>query len=372
MGLIERFVAGVTAAIAAIGNPAEIGNRPNPPAVVHTGAPTTEPPLPIPRPDPALLLAAVDPVLPLAPADAPPPAGEALAVAEIAPVPAGDPEGPEHAPVPANDYGVMLAALGQAPGDALFFAPPTEAIDTTGAGAAIDMLLRGGGFAGVEAGLERAAAPATPIIPLPRPDRMIAALPANTGPGLPEAAPQLDEACVTRLAGLEVVATPLPPLDDTGACGITTPIQIAMIGAGRGGVEFTPDAMVDCSVAGALRTWLEDDVQPAATRLLGQQVTGVRVASAYACRGRNNDPTAALSEHAFGRAIDISAFQLADGTWLTVQPYATDATATATEQFLAEVRQDACGPFTTVLGPGVAYHDDHFHLDLAQRGNYCR
>ena len=99
---------------------------------------------------------------------------------------------------------------------------------------------------------------------------------------------------------------------------------------------------------------------------------GIRVAAAYACRGRNNDPTAQLSEHAFGRAIDISAFQLADGTWLPVTPYNTGADAEPTEDFLAQIRADACGPFTTVLGPGVALHDDHFHLDLAPRSAYCR
>ena len=34
-------------------------------------------------------------------------------------------------------------------------------------------------------------------------------------------------------------------------------------------------------------------------------------------------------------------------------------------------------PFTTVLGPGVSAHEEHFHLDLAKRGrdgrtSYCR
>ena len=50
----------------------------------------------------------------------------------------------------------------------------------------------------------------------------------------------------------------------------------------------------------------------------------------------------------------------------------------AQNAFLKEVRKAACGPFTTVLGPGSdPYHSDHFHLDLAQRGKtgrglYCR
>ena len=42
--------------------------------------------------------------------------------------------------------------------------------------------------------------------------------------------------------------------------------------------------------------------------------------------------------------------------------------------FIKEVRNDACGDFNTVLGPGVAYHDNHIHLDMSNRrgGKYCR
>jgi hypothetical protein len=45
--------------------------------------------------------------------------------------------------------------------------------------------------------------------------------------------------------------------------------------------------------------------------------------------------------------------------------------------FLADIRKEACGPFTTVLGPGVSAHESHFHFDLARRGkdgrtSYCR
>jgi len=44
--------------------------------------------------------------------------------------------------------------------------------------------------------------------------------------------------------------------------------------------------------------------------------------------------------------------------------------------FLRGVRQAACGPFKTVLGPGAdEFHTDHFHLDMARRRSdsaYCR
>ena len=39
----------------------------------------------------------------------------------------------------------------------------------------------------------------------------------------------------------------------------------------------------------------------------------LRTAGSYVCRSRNNEQGAQLSEHAFGRAIDITAFGLRDG-----------------------------------------------------------
>ena len=43
--------------------------------------------------------------------------------------------------------------------------------------------------------------------------------------------------------------------------------------------------------------------------------------------------------------------------------------------FLRVVRSEACGDFSTVLGPGSdSHHRDHFHLDLQERrsgSSYC-
>ena len=98
-------------------------------------------------------------------------------------------------------------------------------------------------------------------------------------------------------------------------------------------------------------------------------MTEIRVAAAYDCRPRNKVAGAKLSEHAKGNAIDISAFKV-KGEWIVVG----GKNGLAQNAFLKDVRKSACGPFTTVLGPGVAYHDDHFHFDLAERRNrglYC-
>jgi hypothetical protein len=118
---------------------------------------------------------------------------------------------------------------------------------------------------------------------------------------------------------------------------------------------------------------MRDVVDPLARQKLGGSVTDIRVAAAYNCRTRNSVPGAKLSEHAKGNAIDISAFKV-KGEWIEVG----GKNGLAQNAFLKDVRKSACGPFTTVLGPGSdSYHSDHFHFDLAQRGKsgrglYCR
>ena len=119
---------------------------------------------------------------------------------------------------------------------------------------------------------------------------------------------------------------------------------------------------------------MRDEVQPTAERTLHGRVTGIRVAASYACRTRNSIPGAKLSEHAHGNAIDISAFEVSGVGWVDV---GHTHRSSPRSRFLADVRKSACGPFTTVLGPGSdSYHSTHFHLDVIRRGKngsslYC-
>ncbi|MEM6341348.1 MAG: extensin family protein, partial [Pseudomonadota bacterium] len=73
-----------------------------------------------------------------------------------------------------------------------------------------------------------------------------------------------------------------------------------------------------------------------------------------------------------GRAIDISAFYLRDGTEVSVL---TGWNARSTSRAMRQMHRAACGPFGTVLGPeSDRFHRDHFHFDTAQHrgGAYCR
>jgi hypothetical protein len=109
-------------------------------------------------------------------------------------------------------------------------------------------------------------------------------------------------------------------------------------------------------------------VQPAATRWFGVRVVEIKQISAYSCRGMNGNSHAHISEHAFGNALDISAFTLADGRRITVK----DGWRGLPEEqgFLRDIQAGACERFNTVLAPGSnSYHADHFHVDLMRRSS---
>jgi hypothetical protein len=153
------------------------------------------------------------------------------------------------------------------------------------------------------------------------------------------------------------VASPPPALGPARA----TPVAI-------GPVAVSPAATLACPLVSVLDQWMDEAVQPAAMKWFGVPVVEIKQISAYSCRGMNGDPNAAISEHAFGNALDIAAFTLADGRKLDVQH---GWRGTPEEQaFLHDVQATACDRFTTVLAPGSnAFHYNHIHVDLMRRRN---
>jgi len=133
-----------------------------------------------------------------------------------------------------------------------------------------------------------------------------------------------------------------------------------------GPAAVSPAATLACPMVSMLDRFVSASVQPAALRWFGQPVMEIKQISAYSCRGMNGDANARISEHAFGNALDIAAFTLADGRTITVK----DGWHGAPEAqgFLHDVQSAACTLFTTVLAPGSnAYHYDHMHVDLMRR-----
>ncbi|HET9714986.1 MAG TPA: extensin family protein [Pseudolabrys sp.] len=154
------------------------------------------------------------------------------------------------------------------------------------------------------------------------------------------------------------------------------PRQAPVIGRGRASqamapmtpAVLTPAATLACPIVSALDHWVAEGIQPAALRWFGTQVVEVKQISAYACRSMVGAGTSHISEHAFGNAIDIAAFTLADGRHITVQE---GWHGTPEEQgFLHDVQFSACNYFNTVLAPGYnAAHYNHIHVDLMRRAS---
>lgn len=166
-------------------------------------------------------------------------------------------------------------------------------------------------------------------------------------------------ACLAALKAAHIDVRLMPPVNDPKGCRIDEPVEIAALPDGS---VIEPPALLSCKTALAVALFLRDSAQQQAIEILGSTIKTIRQDSAYVCRPRNG--AAKLSEHAFGRAMDIGAFITRSGEILAVQA-TTDKRHAA---LLDAVRKDACGPFSTVLGPGSdADHALHFHFDLAPR-----
>jgi hypothetical protein len=138
--------------------------------------------------------------------------------------------------------------------------------------------------------------------------------------------------------------------------------------ASVGPVEVKPAATLACPIVSMLDQWISAAVQPAALQWFRQPVVEIKQISSYSCRGMNGNPNAHISEHAFGNALDIAEFTLADGHKISVQ-YGWHGTPEE-QGFLHDVQAAACQDFTTVLAPGAnVYHYNHIHVDLMRHYN---
>lgn len=179
-------------------------------------------------------------------------------------------------------------------------------------------------------------------------------LPPEPGADGASAAPALGPAS----APVERGETPLPRL------GASQGSPVASVGS----VTVKPTATLACPIVSMLDKWMGETVQPAAMRWFGTPVVEIRQISAYSCRGMNGNRNAHISEHAFGNALDVAGFTLADGRRISVK----DGWRGLPEEqgFLRDVQGGACALFNTVLAPGSnVYHYDHIHVDLMRRAS---
>jgi hypothetical protein len=202
-----------------------------------------------------------------------------------------------------------------------------------------------------------AAAEALPL-PRPRPPQISTAEPAPEGM-TEEAAPS---ACRLRLTAELAEAPSLPPLIGPGECNVGDVVRLEAVWlVDKTRVAVTPPAILRCGFAEAVAHWVREDVAPA-VRSVGGVLRSIDNFAAYECRGRNRIIGARLSEHGRANALDIRSLKLASGTVIEL----TDPRVA--KDFRERLRKNACARFTTVLGPGSdGYHENHVHLDLAER-----
>jgi hypothetical protein len=201
----------------------------------------------------------------------------------------------------------------------------------------------GGPSTGKPAGeLDKQAAPATPAAPGP-------------------------SACRTALTEDIAIAPSIPDIRGSGGCGGTDLVRLeAIVLPNKHRVAVSPAATLRCSMASAIADWVRTDIAPL-TEKLGSEISVLDNFDSYECRGFNRIPGAHLSEHGRANALDVRAFKLADGRSISLTDRAVPREARES------VLHSVCARFMTVLGPDSDwYHEDHIHLDLAERRNNYR
>lgn len=178
---------------------------------------------------------------------------------------------------------------------------------------------------------------------------------------------QAEKACIAeKRVKVSAYVQPAKEIDGPGICGLTKPFRVTALQDGQ--VQLNTTSTLDCPMIAAIDEWLAQVVQPIAQARLGQPVAQINSMGAYSCRRLNGGSTGRLSEHAFGNALDIGGFVLADGRTITITRDWTRGDE-QTQAFLRDVHAGACESFTTVLSPGSnGFHYDHIHIDLAMHG----
>jgi hypothetical protein len=228
------------------------------------------------------------------------------------------------------------------------------------------------------------AQPGKPVPPLPRPKPALGenkpqaeqqpkfqVQPSDEPETKPE--PGVDMALCRdelRAQGVTFTIAEIPATDKS--CTVNNPVAIAEIATPEGAVALPEKPTLNCVFAKRFSSWVSDIAAPVVMAHAGTPLSSLVTGPGYQCRGRNGDTTSKMSEHAFGNAIDIAAFSLANKESVAVN--AASLANKESSRWLTALRISGCGYFTTVLGPGTnAAHDEHFHFDLGvhgKSGNY--
>lgn len=198
-------------------------------------------------------------------------------------------------------------------------------------------------------GLADVAVAETIPLPRPRPEEIA------------KAEPPPPSACFVSLRERAVVQS-LPDIKEAG-CAVADVVRLeAVILPDQRRVAVQPAGTLRCEMAAALTDWVRETVAPVTAAHLGSPLRAVENFDSFSCRGRNRIAGAKLSEHGKGNAFDLRSLKLVNGT--VVRP----ADQNVSKDFRDGLRASTCARFRTVLGPDSdGYHQDHIHLDIADR-----
>jgi hypothetical protein len=174
----------------------------------------------------------------------------------------------------------------------------------------------------------------------------------------------IDRECLADLDRHDIAYTQVSsPEAQNSACHVNTAVRVETIEA-----RLSRPALMSCALASRLDRFEREAIEPLAERDLRRRIVGITHLGAYSCRG-NTGRSGELSQHAYGRAIDISGFRFSDGTTASIQ-YDWHGTGPAAT-FLHDVARNACRYFAVVLTPDSNRdHYNHFHLDIGP-GRVC-
>jgi len=152
------------------------------------------------------------------------------------------------------------------------------------------------------------------------------------------------------------------------------PESLRLSGLDRGvdhaAIKLSSPTLLSCPMAASLALYERHAMRPILASMTSTHVVAIDHLGSFACRNIGSSNSGRRSEHASANALDIAAFQLADGRQLRIARDWNPDSASA--PVLRALRDGACPWFQSVLGPDYnAAHQDHFHLDRG-RSRICR
>lgn len=171
-----------------------------------------------------------------------------------------------------------------------------------------------------------------------------------------------DQQCLAELdqLGVQYQVAPLPA-STSPACLVENPVRVS-----AATIPFSRPAVAACGFVVQFDRFEREVIRPLAKREFGRDLKTIVHFGAYSCRSTR---LGRESEHAKGLAIDVAAFELSDGSMISVKQDWTKRGPA--RDFLRAVAAQACQYFSEVLDPDSDLdHVDHIHMDLGPF-KYC-